>query len=373
MFPAAFRWVRVGLTALLAPCVACAADAPARGTPTRPGAIASPAPVLRPSALAVRKFDRVEYVSVADMAAQLGLNVTWKERGRRLELRGQNVRAELSNDTRDVTVNGLRVFLGNPVVDSRGQLFVSKTDYLRCLTPMLRPGFGVPARPAPKVIVLDPGHGGNDNGTSQHEKTYALDVAVRAKKLLEAAGYTVVLTRTRDVYVEHSERAAIANLHRADAFVSIHFNAIPRDRKTQGIEVYTFPPEAQNSTNSWSLGQKANAEDDASPNNAFDHWNVVLAQSLHRELLDGLKTPDRGKKLMHLRVLRPLRCPGALIECGFLTSDVEARAIATPAYRQKIAEALAAGVRDYVATVKSAHARPSPATRVKSPREASAG
>lgn len=57
---------------------------------------------------------------------------------------------------------------------------------------------------------------------------------------------------------------------------------------------------------------------------------------------------------MHLAVLRPLKCPGVLVECGFLTSEAEARRIATPAYRQQIAEALHAGIRGYVADVEVA-------------------
>ncbi|MEY4941418.1 MAG: hypothetical protein RIQ93_3153, partial [Verrucomicrobiota bacterium] len=118
----------------------------------------------------------------------------------------------------------------------------------------------------------------------------------------------------------------------------------------------TFPPRHQNSANSWSPGKKPDAESEAANANAFDHWNVVLAQSLHRELLDRLKAPDRGKKLMHLAVLRPLKCPGVLVECGFLTSDVEAAKIATPAYRQEIADALSAGIRSYIKEVEAAGA-----------------
>lgn len=351
----------MGLAILIALPLPLFAQAAARELPTRPAATARPIPTA--PIPGTRKFDGVTYVSVTDLAARLGLTATWRVRGRTLLLAGPNARAELEKDTRDVLVNGLRVFLGHPVVDSRGQLYVSQIDFQRCLTPLLRPGFGAAPLRGAGTIVLDPGHGGNDNGTSRHEKTYALDVALRAKKLLEADGYKVVLTRSSDVYVEHTRRAAIANLQRADAFVSIHFNALEKDRKTQGVEVYTFPPQSQNSTNSWSLGQKPNAEDESSPNNAFDHWNVVLAQSLHRELLATLKTPDRGKKLMHLKVLRPLTCPGALIECGFLTSDAEAARIATPAYRQKIAEAVAAGARDFVVTARGGRPAAGPAAQ----------
>jgi N-acetylmuramoyl-L-alanine amidase len=220
----------------------------------------------------------------------------------------------------------------------------------------VRPGIGPGAVPVPggKVVVLDPGHGGKDNGTSKLEKVHALDVAARAKKILEAAGFKVVMTRAEDVYLTLAERPAIALANKADLFVSIHFNALPRDAKTSGVEVYTFPPPRQRGTNAWSPGERNNAEDEASPVNRHDYWSSALAHAIHGRFVNDLKAFDRGKKLMHLGVLRPLRCPGVLLECGFLTSEVEAKKIATPAYRQQLAQAIAAGIRDYAAVLDAA-------------------
>ena len=96
-----------------------------------------------------------------------------------------------------------------------------------------------------------------------------------------------------------------------------------------------------------------------------------MAHHVQRRLVTDLKAFDRGKKLAHWGVLRGLNCPGVLIECGFLTSEVEARKIATPQYRQKLAEAIAAGIRDYAA----AAAAPPPAknSAVAQRRHGSAG
>jgi N-acetylmuramoyl-L-alanine amidase len=337
------RWLRVGLTAFVLGALGAAA-AP-RAVPTRPGV-----PVA--AAIATRKFDGVDYVNIADVAARLDLKLAWLERGHRVALRGSRTRAELEGDTRDITVNGMRVFLGDPVEESKGELFVSRIDFERCLAPMLRAGYGVTPLAPPKVVVLDPGHGGKDQGTSVNEKTFALDVALRAKKLLEAAGYRVVLTREGDTYVDLAQRAALANARRADLFVSIHFNALVNDTKTSGVEVYTFAPQHQRSAPAWSPGAKDDTEDFASPGNQFDHWNVVLAHAIQQRFVNDLKVFDRGKKLMHLGVLRPLRCPGMLVECGFLTSETEARKIATPAYRQQLAATIAAGIRDYGDTLQ---------------------
>jgi len=353
------RWSgALGLAWALATASAAllAADPP-RSAPSRPGAAVPPTP----AAVATRRFGAVDYVNAADIASRLALKLTWLERGRRLSLSGAGARADLEHDSRDILVNGLRVFLGDPILAAGGQLYVSRTDFERALTPLLRPGHGVASPGAPKTIVLDPGHGGKDNGTSVNEKSYALDVARRAKQALEAGGYRVVLTREKDTYIELSERAVIANANRGDLFVSIHFNALPKDKKTSGVEVFTFAPKAQHAAEWWSLLRKddPHLETTDMPINRFDHWNVVLAQAIQRHFVVDLKTFDRGRKLAHWGVLRGLNCPGVLVECGFLTSDVESRKIGTSGYRQKIAEAIAAGVRDYGAVIEPARAKSS--------------
>jgi N-acetylmuramoyl-L-alanine amidase len=179
--------------------------------------------------------------------------------------------------------------------------------------------------------------------------------------LLEAKGHRVVLTRDSDVYLDLPERSAIANENHASLFASIHFNAIAKDRRTSGVEIFTFAPQYQRSTNSWSPSQRGDIETDAARVNRYDHWSVVLAQAIQRRFVRDLRTFDRGKKIAHWGVLRNLNCPGVLLECGFLTSDVESRKIATSAYRQKLAVALAAGISDYAATLDAARARASAA------------
>jgi N-acetylmuramoyl-L-alanine amidase len=172
----------------------------------------------------------------------------------------------------------------------------------------------------------------------------------------------VVLTRDADTGLELMERAVIANTNHASLFASIHFNAIANDRKTSGVELYTFAPQFQRSTNSWSPGRAADTERDPAPVNRYDHWSVVLAHAIHRRFVTDLRTFDRGKKIAHWGVLRQLNCPGVLIECGFLTSDAEARKIATADYRQKLAAAIAAGIRDYAQVVEGPRTKTSAAS-----------
>lgn len=368
------NWLRLLLLAPLVSFTAGAADSSVRSSPSRPGTAARPAPPEPPAlgAATTRKIGGRDYVSAAEVAARLRLKLTWVSRGRKLTLTGPSVRAELENDTRDVTINGLRVFLGDPIVDTGGQLYVSRVDFERCLTPLLRPGQGVAAHPPLKTIVLDPGHGGRDHGTSALEKSYTLDVARRTRSLLESAGYKVVLTRDTDTFLDLQERSAIANASRAGLFVSIHFNAIANDRKTSGVEVFAFAPQYQRSTNAWGPASGSDAEKAPAPVNRFDHWSTVLAQSIQRRFVGDLKAFDRGRKIAHWGVLRGLQCPGVLVECGFLTSTEEARKIATPAYRQRLAAALAGGIRDYAATAADSRAKSAAASarKPRSPRSA---
>ena len=376
MLSAAYPLLRF-VVALLVPLGADGAEGAPRSAPTRPS-VASPraanSAATSTAPVPTRKIAGRDYVSIPDVAARLGLKMGPLERGRKVILTAEGARAEIENGTRDITVNGLRVFLGDPVEDSGGQLYVSRIDFERCLTPLLRPGLGTAPQPALKTIVLDPGHGGRDNGTSVNEKTFALDVAKRTKKILEAGGHRVVLTREGDTYLDLADRSDIANARRAGLFVSIHFNAVPNDSRTSGVEVFTFAPRFQHAVEWWSLGKKhdPHLENEDMPVNRFDHWSVVLAQALHRRFVFDLKSFDRGKKIAHWGVLRQLNCPGVLIECGFLTSAAEAKKISTADYRQQLAAAIASGISDYAAAGEGTRAKASAAMLKKkgSPRSA---
>jgi N-acetylmuramoyl-L-alanine amidase len=308
--------------------------------------------------LASIRSSGLDYVSLEDGAARLGLKLERSIPASTVMLKeGAQPLARLVDHSREADLRGLRVFFGDPVIEHGGRFYLSRTDYDTRLVPRLRPDLcGPPPRP-PRVICLDPGHGGQDTGTENHnlhsmEKTYTLDVAFRLRKLLQAAGYAVVLTRETDVYVPLVIRPEIANRANADLFVSIHFNSLYPNTKTSGVEVLLFPPKTQRSTNSYSPGQKNDSQPGAEPINAFDCWNTVLAGGLHRRLLDTLHNGDRGEKFEHLGVLRQLKCPGVLLEPAFLSNDAEGMRLATPACRDAIAGAILAGIQDYAEVVR---------------------
>jgi N-acetylmuramoyl-L-alanine amidase len=303
----------------------------------------------------------IDYVCLQDAAPRLGLRLVRSIPSTSVMLKdGVQPVARLADHSRDADIKGLRVFLGDQAIEHGGKFYVSRNDFDFRLLPRLRPDLCGPPPRQPHVIVIDPGHGGEDHGTENQsfrtmEKTYTLDVSLRLRRLLEDAGYKVMMIRDKDVTIPKEERAAIANQWSPDFFVSIHFNSLFPNTKTTGVEVMVFPPRTQRSAESWSVGKKDDSEATASPINAFNAWNSVLAGALHRRVLAALKTGDRGEKFEHLAVLRGLNCPGVLVESAFLSSDAEAARLAMPAYRDKIAGALLAGIQDYSEEIRRLH------------------
>jgi N-acetylmuramoyl-L-alanine amidase len=231
---------------------------------------------------------------------------------------------------------------------------------------------------APRLIIIDPGHGGNDPGKENktlglNEKTFTLDVALRLKKLLEAQGWRVLLTRSDDHELSPSKktdlqmRDDLANKNKADLFLSIHFNSMERDvERVTGVETYALTPQFMFSSGE---EKKGDMTDVAYPGNRLDYANLLLGEQLHRAMVTMLKTPDRGFKRARHAVLRMLDCPGALVECAYLSSNTEARRVATAEFRQQIASALATGLQNYALTLESLHPKPAapPAVAPASP------
>ena len=184
---------------------------------------------------------------------------------------------------------------------------------------------------------------GSDGGTQgtpqQLEKHYTLDWALRLGRLLAARGWTVYLTRTNDVFLSLADRVGFAERTQAALFLSLHFNSGLPNKELAGLETYCLTPAGVPSS------LVRNYEDDPRqiyPNNAFDDQNLQFALGLHRALLQAVGAPDRGvRRARFMGVLRAQSRPAVLIEAGYLTNPAEARKIATPAYRQTLAEAAA--------------------------------
>lgn len=299
----------------------------------------------------------VDYTDARTFFNRYGLKAAWIESATRMRLESSWTKIELAANSREALLNGTRIFLGEPVVARDNSLFFSRIDAEKLFAAILRPAGIAGTVPALRTIVIDPGHGGIDPG-KQHmglkldEKTVALDASLRLKKILEREGYTVILTRTDDRHLSTDKaedlrrRAEVANEARADLFISLHFNAVPAvdAPRVQGTETYTFTPQHQRST---ADGTRDAADRVAAPGNRHDAWNAVLGYHIHRQLLSTLKAPDRGLKRARFAVLKFVSCPAVLIEAGFLSNDAEAKRIGSAAYRDDLAEAIAAGIRMY--------------------------
>jgi len=319
-----------------------------------PGAVAANRAATRDSASASLKIKGVAYTEARAWFARLGYKAAYDADKQTLTLTSVAGRIVLAVESREASLHGMRVFLGEPMALHKGALYVATIDLDRFLGPILRPAKQAP-RPL-RTIVIDPGHGGTDTGTQNKpgkldEKVFTLDVAKRLQRLLADSDWKVVLTRTDDRFVALPDRAEIANKAGADLFISIHFNAVANNPAVKGTETYVLTPRFQRSTSSL----LPSAEDKvAQIGNRHDAWSAVLGAQMHRQLLGKLKTEDRGYKRARFAVLRLVDCPAVLVEAGYLSNDAEARKLASESYRGDIAEALAAGIQSYAAALATA-------------------
>lgn len=183
----------------------------------------------------------------------------------------------------------------------------------------------------PILVMIDPGHGGEDLGTTStiattyHEKVANLTTAQLLQSYLQQMGFHTMMTRHRDVFVTLPNRSQFANEQKADLYVSVHYNSAPAPQ-AHGIEVFYY-----------------NATDNklrtaASKELATDVLDNVLA-------LTGAKS--RGVKHGNLAVIRETKMPAILIEGGFFTNADEVAKLKDPAYIRKIAWGIAKGIKDY--------------------------
>ncbi|MDR2432512.1 MAG: N-acetylmuramoyl-L-alanine amidase [Puniceicoccales bacterium] len=246
------------------------------------------------------------------------------------------------DDSRIFTFKKILMPLGFPAIKRYGRYYVDSSDYKYHIQPLL------PTtkhhRKKLKIIALDAGHGGEDNGAiaqwdKLQEKFLTMDVCLRLAKLLEKSGYKVVLTRSQDKKVPLPERTQTANRAKVDLFISIHFNSAP-SASASGIETFILTPSTQAS--SYQISSR-NAHENF-VGNEFDSLNTVLGYCLQSSLTEKTLAIDRGVKHGTFVVLRDLKCPGILVECGFLSNREECKRIASSAYRDTLAQSIFDGI-----------------------------
>ncbi|NLH48277.1 MAG: hypothetical protein GX444_06705 [Myxococcales bacterium] len=223
------------------------------------------------------------------------------------------------------------------------------------------------ARPSPpnRVVVLDPGHGGEDLGAHNRllvEKDLVLNLAKKVRdRLREQPGVIVLLTRENDLFLPLDTRFGLANDIQATAFVSLHVNASPRP-ESNGVESYLYesagtPAEDDTVRFENESGQNHN-------NYTYPYISPAdrvllrdesrrLAERLQPRLLAGARqsrarAANRGIKSAPLLVLAGARVPAVLVEIGFATNPEEAKLLSQDAYLDQLADGLADGIRRYL-------------------------
>jgi N-acetylmuramoyl-L-alanine amidase len=299
---------------------------------------------------------------MTDFAASHGIRMAVTPDG---ALRLQHAMGDFSleADSRQIRYNSVAIWLNEGIRRSEDGWAIAEADADTVLAALVDPDRAPDIGDRP-VIVIDPGHGGQDAGTrdSRHylEKRLNLDIARRVQKRLSSCGIAAVLTRQRDVTMELEQRAQAAAACNADGFVSIHMNSAA-NRLALGIESYMLTSPGFVSTVSHS--RVAGPSRTPFAGNGHGPANMLLAYDVHRGMLARTGAPDRGIRHARFEVLRNAPCPAVLVECGFLSNTGEASRLASSVYQDRLAEGIAQGILTYVSRcqTQSARRRPPPA------------
>jgi N-acetylmuramoyl-L-alanine amidase len=171
-----------------------------------------------------------------------------------------------------------------------------------------------------RTVVIDPGHGGHDNGGQWgkvYEKHLALDTAARLQNHLKRMGFQTVMTRRSDYFVSLPQRVAIGNRYRNAIFVSIHFNYTWKEH-VSGLETFYYSRE----------GQK-------------------LANYVQAGMVRQTRTVNRQAKFARYYVIRNSALPAILVEGGFVSNEKERERMKSADFREAIARGVAEGIQRY--------------------------
>jgi N-acetylmuramoyl-L-alanine amidase len=171
-----------------------------------------------------------------------------------------------------------------------------------------------------RTVVIDPGHGGQDNGGQWghvYEKHLALDTAVRLEATLKSMGYQTVMTRRSDYFITLPQRVSTTNANKNAIFVSIHYNYTWKN-EVSGLETFYYNSEGQR-----------------------------LAQYVQSSLLRQTHTVDRSAKFARFYVLRNAQIPAILVEGGFVSNEKERNRMKSSYFRDSIARGIAEGIQRY--------------------------
>lgn len=222
------------------------------------------------------------------------------------------------------------------------------------------------------IVVLDAGHGGHDPGATANgirEKDINLKAILQLGEMLESQGIDVRYTRKTDVYLKLGERTAFANNNKANVFVSIHCNAMPKGKQAAGLEFYIMAPPSDKDAMQLAIYENkeisAGAETpqdvaradqktrlllkilgDMQQNDKINE-STTLTEVLHSSA-NSYGLPMRKVRQAPFYVLRGAGMPSVLIEMGYLTDRAEAQKLNTANYREALCRSFAVGIATYI-------------------------
>jgi N-acetylmuramoyl-L-alanine amidase len=217
-----------------------------------------------------------------------------------------------------------------------------------------------------KTIMIDPGHGGTDSGTigkmGTLEKDITLDIAERLKiHLVKSCRYHVIMTREDDSTVPLQKRVALAQEAKADLFISIHLNYLPR-KPINIIETYYFGPSTDEKTLRLAQQENAGSEYGLSDfKEVMERLGKTLKLQESKEFAESIQAnlflnsrkhsediQNHGVKRAPFVVLLGVDVPAVLAEVSCLSNREEERELSSESHRENIARYLAAGIFDYL-------------------------
>ncbi|WP_315703731.1 MULTISPECIES: N-acetylmuramoyl-L-alanine amidase [unclassified Bradyrhizobium] len=251
-------------------------------------------------------------------------------------------------------------------------------------TPAAPPGPPAPPDGRP-VVVIDPGHGGIDNGTQTGEvpeKNLVLAFAQALRDRLEKTGkYRVVMTRDDDTFIPLGDRVRIAQKQSADLFVSIHADALPRgEGDAQGATIYTLSDKASDAEAERLAEDENRADAIGGVNLTEEPTDVadILIDLARREtrtfsnrfarlLMNDMKTAvhmhKRPLKSAGFRVLKAPDVPSVLVELGYVSNKSDMGNLISESWRSRTADAMARAVDSFLAKRIATAAGPRPETK----------
>lgn len=220
-------------------------------------------------------------------------------------------------------------------------------------------------RPQVHTVVIDPGHGGHDSGclgSFSQEKNLVLAIALKLRDSLQAAwpDMKIIMTRTDDTFIPLKKRADIANVNKADLFISIHCNFMPGLTATRGTETYVLGQHKMQENLEVAMRENSailledNYEEvyDFDPNspegyiilsmyqNVFLEQSIRFASYVEQSLHEHAGRRSRGVKQAGFLVLRKTAMPSVLVETGFLSYGPEENYLRSEEGQSQIAGAL---------------------------------